>query len=76
MLNADRAVKMDTCPRCGIGGFERLKSHSYCVDCNYSETPEQEGIMAMPDWAVPLFKNVTKKKKKEAKCGLVLALAL
>lgn len=30
------------CPRCGSQSFEQLRSHSYCVDCNYSESESSD----------------------------------
>lgn len=62
MLNADRAVRMHTCPRCGIGGFEKLKSHSYCVECNYSEARDSDEFLAIPTWVIDFLKP---RKKQE-----------
>ncbi|MGE4233536.1 MAG: hypothetical protein AB7F43_09430 [Bacteriovoracia bacterium] len=38
------------CPRCGSSGFESLRSHSYCAECNYS--PADEEASMIPDWAL------------------------
>ena len=40
MLMADTIPQWDTCPRCKFKSFERLKTHSHCVNCNYSEYRE------------------------------------
>lgn len=78
MLNADRALRMAACPRCGIGGYEKLKSHGHCVNCNYNDIPMSEEMLAIPDWAITLLKSLEVKKKKnkrESKSTLVLAIA-
>ncbi len=36
MLKADTAPYFHSCPRCGVGGLERLPGHAFCVNCNYS----------------------------------------
>lgn len=78
MLNADKAVRMNSCPRCGLGGLEVLSTHTHCVNCNYAETSDSEEMLSLPDWVVALLSGLTKKKQKKRKCqgGPVLALAL
>ena len=79
MLNADRAVRMGCCPRCGAGGFESLRSHSYCVECNYSEVSESDEMLAIPKWVLEILKPAKKKKDEEQNnhyhSGRLLALA-
>lgn len=77
MLNADRAVRMGCCPRCGAGGFETLRSHSYCLECNYTEIPESEEMLAIPNWVFELLKTPKKKEKdNENNCHDERLLAL
>ncbi len=43
---------ISNCPRCGAGAYESLRSHSYCIDCNYSPTFSKDHEPAIPRWAV------------------------
>ena len=52
MLNADQAPYFHTCPRCGVGGLERLSTHAYCFECNYSEIYGEDEFLAIPRWAI------------------------
>lgn len=65
MLNADRAVRLGCCPRCGTGGFESLRSHSYCLDCNYMEIPESDEMLVRPQWVLNFLKPPKKSKRPE-----------
>ncbi len=70
MLNADTAPYFNTCPRCGAGGFECLKTHSYCVDCNYSPDllsyHESSGDdLPIPPWAAKAYKQIQSNKKRK-----------
>jgi len=47
MLMADQAPRFETCPRCGTGGFERLKTHSYCIECNFFEEQKSGSIESL-----------------------------
>ena len=51
------------CPRCGDKSYERMKTHSYCGHCNYSE--ELDVIIkheqAVPAWAL---EQLAKKKER------------
>lgn len=78
MLNADRAPYFNTCPRCGVGGLEKLTTHAHCVNCNYTETFDSEEMLSLPDWVVAFLSGLEKKKQKKRKrqSGPVLALAL
>lgn len=47
---------LKTCPRCNERGYEVLKTHAYCVSCNYSPDllyPKQAPAddLPIPDWA-------------------------
>lgn len=42
MLNADRAIVFEKCPRCGEHGLERLRTHTHCVNCNFFEDYTKE----------------------------------
>ncbi len=55
MLNADQAPHFKTCPRCGTGGLETLRTHSFCVDCNYEEIYSDE-LCVVPQWALDVLK--------------------
>lgn len=44
MLMADSRPCLDTCPRCGSGGLEKLRTHSHCANCNYFEAKESSSI--------------------------------
>lgn len=74
MLNADRALRMAACPRCGVGGYEKLRSHSHCVNCNYTDASESEEMLAIPEWVLSVLKRIDKKQK--IKCESVSALVL
>jgi len=46
-------MSMRKCPRCLWDCFEKLKTHSYCVNCNYYETrsvklPRQSPLPPLP----------------------------
>lgn len=55
MLRADQAPYFETCPRCGMGGLDRLKTHAYCVNCNYDEYYQDE-ICPVPQWVIDVLK--------------------
>ncbi len=55
MLNADRAPYFDTCPRCGLGGLEKLKTHWFCINCNYEYIIHDETQWQIPTWALKLL---------------------
>jgi hypothetical protein len=44
-----------TCPRCNDRSYEVLKTHAYCVSCNYSPDlmakPMSSDDLAIPPWA-------------------------
>lgn len=44
-----------TCPRCNERGYEVLKTHAYCVSCNYSpdlmDRPMSSDDLPIPAWA-------------------------
>lgn len=62
MLKADQAPYFETCPRCGAGGLEILKSHCFCVNCNYSEwRSDSDSEFILPDW---VFETLGLNKKK------------
>jgi hypothetical protein len=61
MLNADTAPYFESCPRCGVGGLERLSTHAYCVNCNYEEINFATELCAIPQWAIDALKSVKPK---------------
>ena len=44
-----------TCPRCNERGYEVLKTHAFCVSCNYSpdlmDRPMSSDNLPIPGWA-------------------------
>lgn len=52
MLFSDQTPYFDTCPRCGVGGLEILKTHAYCVNCNYEEIYGHDEFYSIPQWAL------------------------
>lgn len=61
MLKADQAPYFHSCPRCGIGGFETLRTHGFCVNCNYEEHYGSDELCVIPDWALEALKTAKPK---------------
>ena len=69
--------QFQNCPRCGEKSYERLKTHGYCINCNYSPELEShafEDDRPIPAWAEEAVKKMDeegaaskKKKKSESK---------
>ena len=59
MGGADYVPVLSTCPRCGDKGLERLNTHSYCINCNYSteELEDRPKAISVPDWAIEAFRQ-------------------
>lgn len=78
MLNADRAVRLNTCPRCGVGGYEVLKSHAYCLECNYTNYFDTDELQIIPKWVKPFLRKSKNKKREreELVFGSIPVLAL
>lgn len=61
---------LSKCPRCNEKSYERLKTHSYCVCCNYSpdldcyKKPTVEDL-PIPPWAASAVKNTNAPKKSD-----------
>ncbi len=51
---------LSTCPRCGEVGYERLKSHSHCVNCNYDDQSDlsSDEFLALPGWVDDYLKKL------------------
>ena len=60
MWSEDQACYFGNCPRCRERGFERFKTHSYCVNCNYEEIYSDE-LCVIPQWAVHALKTAKPK---------------
>lgn len=45
------------CPRCGEKTYEYLRSHSYCVGCNYSPTTDEKYDYTIPEWALEVLRE-------------------
>lgn len=41
----------DECPRCGFAALERLSTHTYCAECNYS--PDLDDYKEERPWWLP-----------------------
>lgn len=54
----DKIPVFSICPSCGLEGFDRLKTHAYCVQCNYS--PDFDEGPNIPPW---VFKYIQETKK-------------
>lgn len=44
---------LKTCPRCNERGYEVLKTHAYCVSCNYSPDLLYRKKMSSDDLPIP-----------------------
>lgn len=54
------------CPRCGERTLQNLRTHSFCVDCNYSPTLDgDEGEPPIPSWALEVLRNAGKETTPE-----------
>ena len=46
------------CPRCGANSYEKLSSHNYCVECNFSpDEAKRDEDFAIPEWALNFLKE-------------------
>lgn len=52
--------KFSDCPRCGERGFEKLRTHAFCVNCNYEEIYSDE-LCVIPQWAIDAIKAAKSK---------------
>lgn len=55
-------IHLSHCPRCRGQSYERLRTHSYCADCNYSDTIDQVSAdenddCGIPRWALDALKD-------------------
>lgn len=50
-------MRFTRCPRCGANAFEILSHHSYCVDCNYCPSTDENFEPPLPDWALDALKD-------------------
>ena len=57
-----KPIFLDPCPRCGERGFEALKTHSYCVSCNYAPEFEREFYLQVPNEVVMILGEPKVKK--------------
>ncbi len=56
------------CPRCDEKSYEKLKTHSYCVCCNYSPDLDdcislKADDLSIPQWATDAIKSEKSNKK-------------
>ena len=62
------------CPRCGTSGFESLRTHGFCVECNYS--PDLQGKQPepiIPRWAIKFIEASKTELMNFLPCELALA---
>ena len=60
MSDDDQACYFQNCPRCRERGYERFRTHSYCVNCNYEQIYFEE-LCVVPQWAIAALKTVKPK---------------
>ena len=48
-------MSLSICPRCQSEAYEVLRTHSYCLTCNYSPTFEDEPTPNVPQWALDMM---------------------
>ena len=46
----DQIPVFSMCPHCGEKAYDRLRTHAYCAECNYS--PDFDEGPAVPEWAI------------------------
>ncbi|MGE3261373.1 MAG: hypothetical protein AB7K68_06310 [Bacteriovoracia bacterium] len=55
-----------TCPRCNERGYEVLKTHAFCVSCNYSpdlmDRPRSSDDLPIPAWAEKVAAQKSREK--------------
>lgn len=55
-------IRLSLCNRCGEYAYEKLASHSHCVNCNYSPNADEdnwEDVAAIPLWALEAIGEIT-----------------
>lgn len=45
-------IEYQECPRCGFMAYERLSTHSFCSDCNYSPDISEGTYHEIPNWVL------------------------
>jgi hypothetical protein len=81
MSEDDFVIHLERCNRCGWRGFEKLTTHSYCTNCNFS--PDADDVSGgtyavIPDWAIAALKSTTPKATNagvKPESDLITALA-
>jgi hypothetical protein len=48
----DFVPRFNLCPQCDERGLDNLKTHSYCVNCNYSNVTHEPPEISIPEWAL------------------------
>ncbi len=46
------------CSRCGEFAVERLKTHSYCLECNDYRVCDEVVQLQIPPWALQALKKI------------------
>lgn len=60
------------CPRCNEKSYEKLKTHSYCVCCNYSPDLDDRSELkpddlSIPQWATDVIESHKSVKNENIK---------
>ena len=73
MLSADKAPYFKTCPHCGMGSLETFSTHSYCVNCNHSESEDDSFLYMSEILEIEKMLNEHEKKRaaKKSRCNFV-----
>ena len=62
-----------TCPRCNDRSYEVLRTHAYCVSCNYSpdllDRPMSSDDLSIPAWAEKLSNENQRSDEAEHSAG-------
>lgn len=54
----------DRCPRCSSLRYEMLRTHAFCVECNFSPELERDpDDVAIPQWAIKAVNELIEAEK-------------
>jgi hypothetical protein len=58
----------DRCPRCSSLRYELLRTHAFCVECNFSPDLEKDADdVAIPQWAIAAVNELIEAEKASRK---------
>ena len=63
-------MKLKICPRCDERAYEELRTHSYCICCNYcidllDQSKTSDEHLLIPAWANEISKQRTIKEQSD-----------